>query len=87
VAAARNISRSAVSQAVDVLVNKRLLTRTQDSEDRRHTQLALTPAGNSMLDAIFKDTRAWIRPKLAALSERELETIVEAMASLRKLLD
>jgi DNA-binding MarR family transcriptional regulator len=86
-AAAKNISRPAVSQAVDALVNKRLLTRTQDTEDRRQNQLALTASGNAMLDTIFNDTRAWMRPKLAALSEAERENIINAMASLKKLLD
>ena len=87
IAAARNISRPAVSQAVDALVNKGLLTRTQDTEDRRHSQLALTSSGNAMLDAIFKDTRAWMRPKLSALSDEELETVIRAMSSLNKLLE
>jgi DNA-binding MarR family transcriptional regulator len=87
VAAAKNISRSAVSQAVEVLVNKQLLTRTEDAADRRQNQLALTASGNAMLDTIFDDTRAWMRLKLAALDEAELENIIDAMASLKKLLD
>ena len=86
-AVARNISRPAVSQAVDSLVNKGLLTRTPDTEDRRYTQLALTASGNAMLDAIFDDARDWMRPKLAALGERELENVIRAMDSLRRILD
>jgi len=86
-AEAKRISRPAISQGVDALVNKKLLTRTQDTEDRRHSQLALTAAGNAMLDAIFDDTRAWMRPKLAALSQSELENVIRAMDSLKKLLD
>lgn len=86
-AAAKNISRPAISQAVDVLVLKRLLTRTQDIDDRRHSQLALTKSGDAMLDAIFDDTRAWMRLKLACLSESELENVSRAMQSLKKMLD
>ena len=41
-ATAKNISRPAISQAVDLLVNKGLLTRTQSSEDRRFVELSLT---------------------------------------------
>src|SRR5512143_1719876 len=55
---AKNISRPAVSQGVDALVNKGLLTRTPDADDRRHLQLALTKTGNALLDAVFDDTRA-----------------------------
>src|SRR5512140_1513329 len=36
IAAARNISRPAVSQALDLLCERGLLTRTEDVEDRRH---------------------------------------------------
>ena len=86
-AAAKNISRPAISQAVDVLVLKRMLTRTQDVDDRRHSQLALTKAGDAMLDIIFEDTRAWMRLKLGSLSQSELESISEAMHSLKKMLD
>ncbi len=86
-AAAKNISRPAVSQAVDALAEKGLLTRTQDADDRRHMQLALTHSGNAMLDAIFDNTRAWMREKLRAFSSDELETDVRAMASLKNMLD
>lgn len=87
IAAARNISRSAVSQAVDVLAGRRLLSRTQDPDDRRHTRLALTDSGNEVLDAVFNDTRTWMRAKLAGFSAAELESISGAMESLKKLLD
>jgi len=40
-----------------------------------------------MLDAIFDDARDWMRPKLAALGERELENVIRAMDSLRQMLD
>ncbi len=86
-AAAKNISRPAISQAVDVLAEKGLLTRTQDADDRRHMQLALTDSGNALLDTIFDDTRAWMRAKLGAFSNHELETVIHAMGSLKNMLD
>ena len=86
-AAAKNISRPAISQAVDVLVLRRLVTRTQDIDDRRHSPLALTKSGDAMLDAIFDDTRAWMGLKLACLSESELENVSRAMQFLKKMLD
>ncbi len=86
-AAAKKISRPAISQAVDALVAKGLLTRTQDTEDRRHVQLALTDSGNALLDAIFDDTRAWMQARLGSFSQAELETVVRAMRSLKKMLE
>jgi DNA-binding MarR family transcriptional regulator len=86
-ALAKNISRPAISQAVDALVRKGLLSRTQDSEDRRHVQLALTKSGNALLDALFQNTRTWMRAKLASFGRDELENVIRAMESLKRMLD
>ena len=83
-AEARNLSRPAVSQAVETLVQKGLVTRATDVQDRRHIQLALTEAGNTLLDAIFEDTRQWMMQILSPLSEKELHILTQAMDSLRK---
>jgi len=87
IAAARNISRPAVSQAVDVLCSRGLLTRTEDLQDRRHTRLALTRQGSAVLDSVFGETRAWMKAKMAGFDPAELEGIVVAMQSLRKMFD
>jgi DNA-binding MarR family transcriptional regulator len=87
VAAARHITRPAISQAVDALVQRGLLTRTQDEDDRRHMQLALTDSGRETMDAVFKATRAWMRSRMAGFSERELENVIRAMETLRKMLE
>ena len=86
-ASAKKISRPAISQAVDALVQKGMLTRTQDSKDRRHVQLALTKSGNALLDALFQNTRTWMRAKLASYSREELENVIRAMESLKRMLD
>jgi len=86
-ATAKNISRPAISQAVDILVNKGLLTRIQSTHDRRFVDLALTPAGNGLLDAVFKNTRAWMKERMSTLSADELGTIAKAMDVMKKMLE
>jgi DNA-binding MarR family transcriptional regulator len=86
-ATARNISRPAISQAVDNLVNKGLLTRVQSTQDRRYVELALTDAGNHLLDSVFKETRGWMKQRMRALTADELETIAKAMELMKKMLD
>lgn len=86
-ATAKNISRPAISQAVDALVNKGLLTRTQSTEDRRFVDLTLTENGNALLDTVFKETRAWMKERMRDLTEEELDNIADAMTSLKKMLD
>ncbi len=84
-AAAKNISRPAISQAVDVLVKKGLVTRVQSKSDRRYVELTLTEAGNSLLDTVFKETRGWMKERMKSLSVEELETISKAMEALKKM--
>jgi DNA-binding MarR family transcriptional regulator len=80
----KQISRSAISQAVEVLVARGLIRRTQNSNDRRNIPLELTDSGNELLDKIFKTNRAWMKDHLKTLSEQELKTITAAMNILNK---
>lgn len=86
-ATAKNISRPAISQAVEVLVKKGFLTRIQSTQDRRFVELALTETGNALLDAVFKETRGWMKERMSALTADELETISKAMDALKKMLE
>ena len=85
-ATAKNISRPAISQAVDVLVKKGLLTRVQNTKDRRYVTLALSNEGNALLDTVFKETRAWMKGHVSKLTNEELESIAKAMQAFKKIL-
>lgn len=85
-ATAKNISRPAISQAVDVLVKKGLLSRVQSTTDRRYVELTLTKEGNSLLDIVFKETRAWMKERMNKLSAEELEVVAKAMTVLKRML-
>ena len=86
-ATAKNISRPAISQAVDVLVKKGLLTRIHSSTDRRCVELALTDSGDALLDTVFDETRGWMKGRMSKLSAGELEIIAKAMEALKKILE
>jgi DNA-binding MarR family transcriptional regulator len=86
-ATAKNISRPAMSQAVEILVKKGLLTRVQSTQDRRYFDLALTEAGNKLLDTVFQDARAWMKERMHGLTVAELETIGRAMEAMKKMLE
>ena len=83
-AEARNISRAAASQAVETLVQRGLVTRTTDRFDRRHVRLTLNDSGDALLDAIFDDTCWWMAQLLSPLSDKELESLTQALDSLAK---
>jgi DNA-binding MarR family transcriptional regulator len=75
----KQISRSAISQAVDVLVDRGLICRLQNALDRRNIPLELTRAGDELLDTISEKNRAWMKMQMLALSASELNTLTRAM--------
>ena len=83
IADARQTSRSAVSQAAELLVEKGLVTRKEEAGDRRFVHLALTPQGDNLLNQAFQQNRAWMMEKMAALDDNDLALITEGLALLR----
>jgi len=85
-AEAMHISRPAISLAVDTLVNKGLITRTQNPVDRRYVQLELTPDGSALLEALFSANRIWMADRLCLLSATDIEALISAMSSLQQIM-
>ena len=84
-AEASQTSRSAVSKAVEVLVRRGLVTRSQDPQDRRNLPLALTEEGQRVMEAIFSEAEAWLSARFARLSTTESEALLQGMETLRNL--
>jgi MarR family transcriptional regulator, 2-MHQ and catechol-resistance regulon repressor len=87
IADARQISCSAVSQAVEALVVKGLITRTQAADDRRYVHLALTPDGENLLNQLFQQNRTWMMEKMASIDAQDLELITAGMVRLKTAFD
>jgi DNA-binding MarR family transcriptional regulator len=83
-AAEKHISRPAISQIVDTLVDKGLLTRHTSTQDRRYVRLELTQAGLDLIEAVFQKNRAWMMDMLSQLSAQELEGLLGGLQSLHK---
>jgi len=83
-ASVTQLSRPAMSQAVNALVEKGLLTRRQSIQDRRYVELELTPDGADMLATIYAENHRWMMEKLSVLASDELEGIPPALKALRK---
>ncbi len=80
----KRISRPAVSRAVDVLVEKGLIARTQNPQDRRHVNLALTEQGDAVVKSIHEAVDVWLVERLSALEPEDLEHVIEGMHLLNK---
>ncbi len=87
IAGARQISRPAVSQAAEQLVEKGLITRRQETDDRRFVHLALTPEGEDLLNQVFQQNRAWMMQRMAPLSADDLALISAGLALLKSAFD
>ena len=83
-AEARQVSRSAVSQAVDALATKGLVTREEESGDRRCVRLDLTERARAAMDANYEANRLWMRETMASLPREELELLARAMGILKR---
>jgi DNA-binding MarR family transcriptional regulator len=79
----RQVSPAAISQGIENLVQKGLVTRRQEGEDRRCVLLELTPYARKVLDANYEENRAWARERMSSLSAAELGEVRRAMATLR----
>ena len=75
----KQISRSAISQAVDILVERGLICRRQNVIDRRNIPLELTESGNALLDTISEKNRACMKSRMRALTAQDLQTLTSAM--------
>ncbi|PJH75777.1 MAG: MarR family transcriptional regulator [Anaerolineae bacterium CG_4_9_14_0_8_um_filter_58_9] len=83
-AQASQTSRSAVSKAVDALVRRGLVARSQDPDDRRNLPLALTDEGQRVLSAIYAEAEEWLAARFARLTADELSLSLQAMEILQK---
>ena len=84
-AAKQLISRPAISQAVDVLVKKGMVSRLQSPDDRRFVRLDLTESGGGLLDAIFEKNRDWMRGVMSCYSPEELALLQQGLGILKKM--
>jgi DNA-binding MarR family transcriptional regulator len=75
----KQISRSAVSQAVEILVARGFICRRQYILDRRNIPLELTESGNILLDTIWEKNRAWMKCQMLSLTVQDLNTLTSAM--------
>jgi DNA-binding MarR family transcriptional regulator len=76
------ISLPAVSRAVDGLVQRELVTRAEDTTDRRMKQVRATPAAAGLVERLMELRLAGIDEFVSTLSPRERARLTAAMALL-----
>ncbi len=82
----KQISLSAVSQAVDMLVVKELVTRTVNPIDRRIQNLELTEKGHDLVNWVNQGTQKWMHETLKTLDKEELQALITGIRALQKVI-
>src|SRR6267143_240093 len=70
-----NLTPGSISVAVDRLVAKGLVSRSESPQDRRVRMVALTPRGKSIITPIFRQHVATMEKVFAGLSPDELRQL------------
>jgi DNA-binding MarR family transcriptional regulator len=79
------VSKQAVSQAIDVLVNRGYLTRQAASGDRRRVDLELTARGQEVLEAVVRGVDAVDRKLAERVSPEQVQAMRSALIALTEI--
>ena len=79
-----DLTPGSISTAVDRLFAKGLVSRVENSEDRRVRIVALTPRGKSLIDSAFRKHSGQMRKAFAELSPEELRGLEGALKKVGK---
>jgi len=77
-----DISAAAASQLVDRLVQAGLVARTEDPDDRRARQVALTAKGRALLEKGIEESYRWVNDLAGALSPQVRASLREVIPPL-----
>src|SRR6476620_5565051 len=79
-----NLTPGSISVAVDRLLAKGLVSRTESSEDRRVRVVALTPRGKSVITPLFRAHVETMERVFAGLSRHELRQLEQQLKRVGK---
>ena len=86
-AAVDHCSQPTMTTQVRRLEDAGLVTRTADPGDARAVRIRITAQGLQTLNRVRADRASAIEPQLGKLNDADRQTLVEAVAVLRRLLD
>jgi DNA-binding MarR family transcriptional regulator len=76
------VTKQAVSQVIDLLVNRGYLERDPDPDDRRRVRLSLTERGEDVVAAVLRGVEAVDRQLEAAVSPEKVGALRSALSAL-----
>jgi len=77
-----NMEKGSFTAVVEDLVEKNLVVRKQDAQDRRKYNLALTKKGQGFVDREIKKSKAFLDKKMAHLDKNDIKRFARAVNEL-----
>ena len=87
IAEKHSVSMPTISNSVNLLVERGWILRTPASRDRRIVNIAITPAGQQVLDDSQQRLESRIGQRLVELSPEERERLMVGLQILRRVLE
>lgn len=81
------LAQPTITQLVDKLESRGLVSRTRSGEDARVVMVEVTPAGTEVFEEVRAEIRAKMRAALADLPDDELTDLVHASETLGDLIE
>jgi MarR family 2-MHQ and catechol resistance regulon transcriptional repressor len=79
-----NLTPGSISVAVDRLVDRALVSRAEDSSDRRIRVVSLTPKGKALIAPVFRKHAAEIGEIFSGTSPKELQALEKILKRVGK---
>jgi DNA-binding MarR family transcriptional regulator len=86
-AAEEAISAPAISRTVRSLEEEGLVQRETVEDDRRASQVRLTPRAKRVMQAIRGQRNAWLEARMATLSPRQVADLERGIAAIERILE
>ena len=76
------VTSAAVSQVIERLVDKQLIERSEDPNDRRAKNIILTEKGHDLVETCLYDRYHWVGELAEKLGSDEQEAVLKALPAL-----
>jgi len=76
-----------MAQTLESLKKRRWIVRTPNDKDRRQIVISLSKSGKQALVRARKMRQTWIRERLGSLSEKDQQTVCEAIEILAQIVE
>jgi len=81
-----NLEKGSLTSVVDTLIEKGLVQRERDKEDRRRVFIGLTPEGEKMAYRFQQELNEYLEERLSCLEEDEQVLLRQQTAMLEKII-